>query len=291
MKLFLLLPLAGIQILQLKRYLPQHNVHPLVTIVSAIEPSLSFVVATWSKRYQALKLFLNKYGMSPWRELKAMYIVWNDQNRTAAPPYEEFRAQVRPDLPLYLTVVNETIFTMDCRFCSFSNISSEYVLVIDDDVNISVEALNATLWMMHRNASYRNNLVGYHPRTLRNVQGKIEYIARTAPRYSMALTGTAFVRTKWFLGYCKNAPAAARQVTRDIWRCEDIAFNYYFRFVVGGRPVLVKCRVPMRKEPGAISAAPEHGRERGECSRRLAKVYGNYIHMLGEFEDFERCPI
>ena len=47
------------------------------------------------------------------------------------------------------------------------------------------------------------------------------------------------------------------------------AFNHYFRFVVGARPMWVKCPVPHREQPAAISGAS--GRNKKEREKRKEK--------------------
>lgn len=145
------------------------------------------------------------------------------------PPPEALRLDAYR-VPIYLDYASVDSLTE--RFRTGQHTRTSSVLLLDDDVILSVDALSLgwEAWKGHGMQTHR--IVGYMPRKHVHYQsGGHLYTFDTKDGYSMILTSAAFVdhtMLRWFWAATRENALAIQYVDQHL-NCEDILFNGKFR--------------------------------------------------------------
>ncbi len=118
-------------------------------------------------------------------------------------------------------------------------------------------------------------LVGYTWREISDHGERLRYELFVKRRYSLILTGAAFIHREYLKIYTESLPASASKLISSYFNCEDIAMNY----VISGH---CRCSAVYRVKPEhfkllqkiGIAQRKGHMEKRHSCLTEFAKVYG-----------------
>ncbi|XP_057713827.1 exostosin-like 2 [Corythoichthys intestinalis] len=247
--------------------------------------SFTLIIQTY-KRDDVLLKVLERCLAVP--ELQKILIVWNNVK-------ERPTQKLRDSLSRYSTAIvfmEQKINSMQNRVQPFSEIQTDAVFMLDDDILLSVSDIRFafTIWKLHP-----DQIVGFVPRKhVETAPGVYNYNGIGLPdsqkgggaKYSMVLIGASFFHRRYLKLY-KDQPKAMHKLVEDTQNCDDIAMNFvvalHLRKLWGGaRPagIFVKPVNMVNVENQANSGfkgmwqRPQHFKQRSDCLNQLAKIYG-----------------
>jgi len=209
--------------------------------------------------------------------LTRVVVVWNHQT-IPPPPVEDWPRISKP-----LKVIQTSANKLSNRFYPYSEIETECVLSMDDDISMLTNDELEFAYQVWR--EFPDRIVGFPSRThtYDNTSNQFKYESEWTNDLSMVLTGVAFYHKYWHYLYTA-APSNEQKSIKD-WvdqhiNCEDIAFNLMVANATGKAPIKVgprkkfKCSTPSCENAGMLSAAASHLVERSSCLDRFLKIYG-----------------
>ncbi|XP_057712462.1 exostosin-like 2 isoform X1 [Corythoichthys intestinalis] len=221
-------------------------------------------------------------------QLQKIIIVWNNVE-------ERPTQKLRESLAHHSTAIvflEQKINSMQNRLQPFSEIHTDAVLMLDDDILLSASDISFafTIWKL-----YPDQIVGFVPRKhVETSPGVYNYDGIGLPdskkvggdKYSMVLISAAFFHCRYLQLY-KDQPKALHSLVDDTHNCDDIAMNFVValhlhKVWAGARPagVFVKPVDMVNLEKQADSGfkglwqRPEHFKQRSYCLNQLTKIYG-----------------
>jgi len=210
--------------------------------------------------------------------LTRVVVVWNHQT-IPPPPVEDWPRISKP-----LKVIQTSANKLSNRFYPYSEIETECVLSMDDDISMLTNDELEFAYQVWR--EFPDRIVGFPSRThtYDNTSNQFKYESEWTNDLSMVLTGVAFYHKYWHYLYTA-APSNEQKLIKD-WvdqhiNCEDIAFNLMVANATGKAPIKVgprkkfKCSTPSCENAGMLSAAASHLVERSSCLDRFLKIYGS----------------
>lgn len=205
--------------------------------------------------------------------LAKVVVVWNNEED---PPSD----MLWPEIGVPVEVVQPEHNSLNNRFLPFSNIETEAILSIDDDVHLRPDEIQFG-FRVWREA--RDQLVGFpgrfHSYDVRH--GGWLYNSNYSCELSMVLTGAAFFHKYYAYLYTYWMPHEVRDTVDKFMNCEDIAMNFLISHIRRKTPLKVTTRWTFRC-PGctdALSASDEHFNERHICINTFTRIFG-YIPLL-----------
>ncbi|KAG5447343.1 hypothetical protein CSKR_114311, partial [Clonorchis sinensis] len=126
--------------------------------------------------------------------------------------------------------------SLNNRFLPLDLILTDAVLLLDDDVKLSKEEIEFGFDAWRENP---DRIVGHPERGHRfdPKEKKWAYNAAPAGKYSMILTGAAFLHKYYLYAYTWDMPLAARELVDRTKNCEDIAMNFYVAHLTRKPPI------------------------------------------------------
>ncbi|XP_077471736.1 exostosin-like 2 [Stigmatopora argus] len=219
--------------------------------------------------------------------LQKILIVWNNVGN---PPSQKFRDSLGPhDIPIIF--LEQKINDLQNRLQPFSEINTDAVLMLDDDVLLSVSDINFAfnIWKQAP-----DQIVGFVPRThVETTPGVYNYdgnglsnLKKEVDRYSMVLIGAAFFHHRYLKLY-QEQPEEVHSLVDSIKNCEDIAMNFVVASYLrqhwpGSRPAGVFAK-PVEMGNLEMEAngdfkglwhRQDHFAQRSHCLTQLAQIYG-----------------
>ena len=235
------------------------------------------VILTYN-RLESLFQVITK--VSQVESLTRVVVVWNHQT-IPPPPVEEWPRISKP-----LKVIQTSANKLSNRFYPYSEIETECVLSLDDDISMLTSDELEFAYQVWR--EFPDRIVGFPSRThtYDNTSDQFKYESEWTNDLSMVLTGVAFYHKYWHYLYTA-APSTEQKTIKD-WvdkhiNCEDIAFNLMVANATGKAPIKVgprkkfKCSTPSCENAGMLSAAASHLVERSSCLDSFLKIYGSNL--------------
>eukprot|EP00092_Neocalanus_flemingeri_P000390 GFUD01000414.1.p1 GENE.GFUD01000414.1~~GFUD01000414.1.p1 ORF type:complete len:649 (+),score=231.35 GFUD01000414.1:83-2029(+) len=232
------------------------------------------VILTYN-RLESLFQVITK--VSQVESLTRVVVVWNHQT-IPPPPVEDWPRISKP-----LKVIQTSANKLSNRFYPYSEIETECVLSLDDDISMLTSDELEFAYQVWR--EFPDRIVGFPSRTHNydNTSDQFKYESEWTNDLSMVLTGVAFYHKYWHYLYTA-APSAEQKTIKD-WvdnhiNCEDIAFNLMVANATGKAPIKVgprkkfKCSTPSCENAGMLSASVSHLVERSSCLDKFLKIYG-----------------
>ncbi|XP_063077460.1 exostosin-like 2 isoform X2 [Engraulis encrasicolus] len=258
--------------------------HPRLERFVHPEDSFTIVMETYKRTDILLKL-LRHYQLVP--RLKQIVVVWN--NVGERPPSQMWESGAGPHrVPVFFK--EQTRNLVRNRMLPFPEIDTEAVLMLDDDLLISVPDITFAFSVWKR---FSDQIVGFVPRKHETrTSGAYKYSVKAGgdfSSYSMVLVGAAFFHRR-YLQVFQDQPRQVHALVDKTQNCDDIAMNFAVALWLAeqdgwkARPsgVLVKPAVAMQNlEEQARSGfmglwrRPFHKRQRSYCLNRLSKIYGD----------------
>ncbi|KAF7654914.1 hypothetical protein LDENG_00063090 [Lucifuga dentata] len=257
--------------------------------VDGAEEKFTIIIQTYNRTDILLKL-LNHYQAVP--HLQQIIIIWNNVGEQTP---QKLLNSLGPH-PVPMVFKEQTVNRMRNRLQPFPEIDTNAVLMLDDDLLVSVPDISFafTVWKQ-----FPDQIVGFVPRKhVTTTAGVYSYGSfelqdpetSGGDRYSMVLIGAAFFHHR-YLKLFQVQPQAVHALVDEIQNCDDIAMNFavalYLRkqFRSDGstnRPsgVFVKPVDLRNLEKDASSGyqgmwhRPEHLLQRSYCLNRLTQIYG-----------------
>ena len=208
--------------------------------------------------------------------LTRVVVVWNHQ--TIPPPAVEEWPRISKPLKVIQTSANK----LSNRFYPYSEIETECVLSMDDDISMLTSDELEFGYQVWR--EFPDRIVGFPSRThvYDNTSDQFKYESEWTNDLSMVLTGVSFYHKYWHYLYTA-APSSEMKIIKD-WvdnhiNCEDIAFNLMVANATGKAPIKVgprkkfKCSTPSCENSGMLSASADHLVERSDCLDSFLKIY------------------
>eukprot|EP00090_Calanus_glacialis_P044882 TRINITY_DN8055_c0_g1_i5.p1 TRINITY_DN8055_c0_g1~~TRINITY_DN8055_c0_g1_i5.p1 ORF type:complete len:650 (-),score=220.36 TRINITY_DN8055_c0_g1_i5:129-2078(-) len=249
-------------------------------------PPANPVLAPPNQGFTALILTYNRVEslfqvitkVSQVESLTRVVVVWNHQT-IPPPPVEEWPRISKP-----LKVIQTSANKLSNRFYPYSEIETECVLSLDDDISMLTSDELEFGYQVWR--EFPDRIVGFPSRThiYDNTSDQFRYESEWTNDLSMVLTGVSFYHKYWHYLYTA-APTTEQKTIKD-WvdkhiNCEDIAFNIMVANATGKAPIKVgprkkfKCSTPSCENAGMLSAATSHLEERSSCLDSFIKIYGH----------------
>ena len=169
------------------------------------------------------------------------------------------------------------------RFIPNDVIETDAILSLDDDIKLSKEDILFGFRVWQRN---RDNLVGFtarkHDYDPRQETWKYHYHVNSSPRYSMVLTGAAFLHKYYTYVYTYAMPQAIRSHVDEHMNCEDIAMNFLISHTIRKPPLLVHSNfrfARVKKGTGQLHNTDQYLNNRNQCLNYFSDIYG-YMPLL-----------
>lgn len=255
---------------------------PMLTL-SPPSPGCTALILTYSRQES---LFTVITRLSQVQSLVRVVVVWNHQT-VPPPPVEDWPRISKP-----LKVIQTSANKLSNRFYPYSEIETECILALDDDISmLSSDELEFGYQVWRE---FPDRIVGFPSRThiYDNLTDQYKYESEWTNDLSMVLTGVSFYHKYWH--YLYTAAPSEEQTYIKEWvdkhiNCEDIAFNLMVANATGKAPIKVgprkkfKCSTPSCENSGMLSASASHLEERSSCLHNFIKMYGHNPLKAVEF--------
>nr|XP_061809905.1 exostosin-like 2 [Nerophis lumbriciformis] len=219
--------------------------------------------------------------------LQKIIVVWN--NIGVAPSQKLIDSLGQHSIPVLF--MEQTRNSLQNRLQPFAEIHTEAVLMLDDDVLVSVPDISFAFIVWQQ---FRDQIVGFVPRKHVEISpGVYNYEdvgltpgQRGERKYSMVLIGAAFFHRRYLKLY-RDQPKAMHDLVEAGHNCEDIAMNFvvslHLREIwADGRSAGIYVK-PMDMRNLEMQASgdfkglwhrSDHFKQRSECINQLTKIYG-----------------
>ncbi|XP_066538276.1 exostosin-like 2 [Hoplias malabaricus] len=242
--------------------------------------SFTLIMQTFNRTDLLLKL-LNHYQAVP--HLHQVIIVWNN---IAEPPPIKLWDSFGPH-PVPVVFKEQSVNRMRNRLQPFPEIETDAVLMLDDDLLLSVPDISFAFSVWKQ---FPEQIVGFVPRKhVTTASGVYSYGSFElqdpdmggGDRYSMVLVGAAFFHRR-FLELFQKQPSEVYALLDETQNCDDIAMNFLVAKELRERSAGVFVKpVDLRnleKEAGSgyvgMWHRAQHLLQRSHCLNRLVQIYG-----------------
>ena len=241
------------------------------------------VILTYD-RLESLYQVIQSVAQTP--SLAKILVIWNNQQK-APPDYADM-----PVVAKNITIIQTSANVLTNRFHPFSEIQTEAVLSMDDDIVMLTSDELEFAYQVWR--EFPDRLVGFPSRThvWNNATRQWRYESEWTNDVSMVLTGASFYHKYWHYLFTANPSPIGQEI--KIWldqrmNCEDIAMNFLIANATSKAPIKVtprkkfKCSTPQCNNVDMLSNYQSHLTERSECVNFLAEKYGYMPLRNAEF--------
>jgi len=282
--------LNTLTILERKIFSWTYDFPPLAAIPALSPPNSGFtaLILTYD-RLESLFQAINKVSQAP--SLSRVVVVWNHQTNSP-PPVDEWPKITKP-----LKVIQTSANKLSNRFYPYSEIDTECVLSMDDDISMLTTDELEFGYQVWR--EFPDRIVGFPSRThvYDNDTKQYKYESEWTNNLSMVLTGVSFYHKYWHYLYTASLSKEQKEIKDWVDKhinCEDIAFNLMVANTTGKAPIKVgprkkfKCSTPSCENAGMLSAAASYLEVRSKCLDNFLKLYG--VNPLASVE-FRADPV
>ncbi|XP_053211601.1 exostosin-3-like [Panonychus citri] len=200
--------------------------------------------------------------------LNKVLVIWNSPRK----PSDDVKW---PDLGVPINVIEADQNSLNNRFKPYSQIETEAILSMDDDVHLRHDEIifGFRVW---REA--RDRVVGFPGRyhAWDNNFNSWLYNSNYTCELSMVLTGAAFFHKYYTYMYTHSMDKAIREKVDELMNCEDIAMNFLVSHITRQPPLKVTSRWTFKCVgcPVRLSEDDSHFQERHKCINYFTSLYG-----------------
>ncbi|EFJ07705.1 N-acetylglucosaminyltransferase-like protein [Selaginella moellendorffii] len=247
-------------------------------------------------RIHILEQHAQAYSASP--VVDAVYILWGN---ASTPDQVLLNANLESlGAPIYL--VRQPSSSLNNRFLPRKEISTQAVLVCDDDISVDLSSLKFAFQVWSEN---QDRIVGLFPRSHSFQLGTKSWIyTKSSIRYSILLTKFMILATENLYLYSCSMPAGVKEYVDDAINCEDIAMNFLVSSRSKKGPLLVEGSPrdwgdPRNSNLGlvseALSARSDHRKDRGECITAFHRLWDgmelrySYLKAVSDVRERAMC--
>ncbi|XP_002156291.2 exostosin-like 3 [Hydra vulgaris] len=224
------------------------------------------VVMLTYDRYSILMEALQR--LSGMKYLHKVVVVWNH-------PSDPTDDIVWPDIGVRVEVIRASGNSLNNRFIPYSNIETEAILSVDDDIYLRHDEIELAFRVWREN---RNRLVGFPGRhhSYNATKDSFDYNSEHSCELSLVLTGGAFFHKYYSYVYTNHMASSIREMVDQYMNCEDIAMNFLVAHITQKPPIKVTSRWTFKCPgcPAALSADESHYFERNSCMTYFEQVFG-----------------
>lgn len=234
----------------------------------------TIVMLTYQRNDVLLEALKRLQGL---RYLAKVVVIWNNEED----PSDIIQW---PDIGVRVEVVSVGVNSLNNRFLPLTNIQTEAILSLDDDVYLRHDEIQFAFRVWREN---RDRLVGFpgrfHVWDVRH--GGWLYNSNYTCELSMVLTGAAFYHKYYSYLYTYWLPREIRSIVDEYMNCEDIAMNFLVSYITKKPPVKVTSRWTFRCPgcPETLSKVESHFDERHMCLNRFTKVIGHMPLLFTQY--------
>ncbi|VDM25107.1 unnamed protein product, partial [Toxocara canis] len=214
---------------------PQNRLRSSPLFLPRIAPSEGFTAVILAyNRVESLFALVHLLAKVP--SLMSILVVWNNIY-WQPPPVSEWPHISRP-----IKILQMRKNRLSNRFIAFSEITTEAVFSLDDDIStLTVDEIQFAYQTWRENPE---RLVGFLPRSdVYNDSSKTyTYSSEWSNNMSIVLTGAAFFHKYYGILYHTLLPSAVRSYVQSAKNCEDIAMNFLISSLTGKCPLKVTPR-------------------------------------------------
>ncbi|KAF7731592.1 Exostoses (Multiple)-like 3 [Apophysomyces ossiformis] len=235
------------------------------TVCDAYDPTVSFPVqdqfsvllSTYTpERIDHLASLIEHLLQSP--SVHTVFVTWHNPN-LEVPKSILINDRVR--------VLRQAYDSLNNRFNPVSELVTEAVYIMDDDVLVDLDDLSFTFLAWQ---SQKDSVVGHFPRihSYDPVTQTAQYkVSRPTTFYSMILTKSMFIRSEYLYAYTCLLDPALHHIIDNQLNCEDIAFSMLATGLSGANAVHVLPSKPIVDYGLAkgISTNTKHMPARSKC--------------------------
>lgn len=243
--------------------------------------SFALAVTTYSARIAVFGVFFRLYcGVKAFPGLGEVHVVWNDL-KAIPPPKEIIDLCVTPlGLPCFVHIIHNGSLADRFSVCQRVSRGMRWILMLDDDIR-TPPCYFSTVFREIVEKERQDRIIGFLPRHFAVKEDGVQYIySRSCDRFSMVLTGIAFLPVAMLERYLTFSPAAADEAIREFTSGEDISLNFFAAAYYRTGALFVDC--PFVQAPGSgLSTLPGSRRVRERVITRLLQIYqGNpFLHV------------
>ncbi|XP_077454484.1 exostosin-like 2 [Stigmatopora argus] len=214
--------------------------------------------------------------------LQKILLVWNNVGQHPSKKLRDFLFNHRTRI----SFLDQKINSVQNRLQPFPEINTEAVLMLDDDILLSVVDISFafTVWQ-----EFPDQIVGFVPRKhVETTPGVYIYYQGPNPqdKYSMVLIGASFFHQRYLKLY-QEQPKEILSLVDDHKNCDDIAMNFvvsrHLRKVwndtrssgIYVKPLhMVTLNLQASCGFKGLHYRPDHYKQRSACLNRFAQIYG-----------------
>lgn len=244
-----------------------------VSRVRAVRQRLSVVVNSFD-RFTVLRYMVRRYAS--FNFVHKVYIVWGN---TAVVPFPPSYFNVSKPIEILYSGVD----SLNDRFKPIASLETEAVLICDDDIEVSENALRVAL---QRWAESKYRLVGFFPRAhYRDPSShRLSYVLSPRQDYSIVLTKIWLMHGDYLRAYTCSLSQAVRDYVDHNKNCEDITMNLLVTQLSGLPPLLVEdtTKIDYGTTSG-LSNRSSHDNSRSVCLNDISDLLG-YMSLRNNTE-------
>lgn len=234
---------------------------------AGVDDQFSLIIATHFPRKKLIRQQLKRlaYGQCP--HLKEIFIYWVDRKNPL--PDIEFFGFKPNDGHIPLTIFPTVSGFIVDRFLAPKNLSTDTVLVMDDDLVIKGSELDRA-FVIYKKNNYTDRLFGLRTRAYRNEHYHIFEYDRS---YNMVITNFVFLNVKMLESYFKPEYKELVDMCVQLRNCDDLLMNYIVQHEYKKSPIAIKLDVIHLGFFG-ISFGSKHREKRDKCCKAFEKHFG-----------------
>ena len=240
----------------------------LLSHLSPVDDGFTAVILAYDRVESLFQLMI---AIDKVPSLKSILVIWNNQQKSF-PLKKEW-----PIIDHEWKVIQTTANKLSNRFYPYSEIKTEAVLAIDDDIVMLTADEVEFAYQVWR--EFPDQIVGFPPRLhLLMDNAKLKYESEWKNNISIVLTGAAFYHNYFNHLYTYKMPGDIRDWVDEHMNCEDIAMNFVASNHTGKAPIKVTPRKKFKcstcATSGSLSLDESHMVERSTCINYFVKQFG-----------------
>ncbi|EAX87416.1 exostosin-2, putative [Trichomonas vaginalis G3] len=218
---------------------------------------------------------LNKISFNQVPHLKEIFIYWVDTNNPI--PNLDFFGFKPNDGHIPVTILPTVSGFITDRFIAPENLSTDTVLIMDDDLVISGTELDRA-FVVYKKNNFTDRIFGLRTRSFK--KDKYNLFEYDRP-YNMVITNFAFLNVKMLEYYHLPKYKELVDYCVKIRNCDDILMNYIASHEFKKSPIAINLDV-IHLGVFGISFGKDHKEKRDKCCQMFTKHFG--YDVVGTYE-------
>lgn len=270
-------------------YLTYSSISPNFRIIKSIKTLLidkfTMIIPSYHERIDILRTFLNFTLNKPPKFLYEIIINWSSDKEEIEELINGFKKQnLKEKIPVNYKIYTDT--SVNKRFLNGTNIKTEAILSIDDDILMSRKNLDFgyQIWKSHQ-----KQIVGFEKRNIKVIEQNSTQIlkysfAGQVPR--LILTSIAFLNRNLAIDYYNENNRENYEFVKKLNNCEDILMNFVAMNKFNLSNIWIKRRYKHLGVKG-VSTKRNHVKMRSLCLNQFYKFFHHYPQPISKENIFK----